>query len=229
MDTGAAANRPAQQCGGCPAGSCPTALRRRGAPMPSRRKRQTKTRPPAPPPSAPATAPSTPPESYFPGLEPTSRELAVVGAALGALCLTVYGFTLCPTVAGGDSGELTTAAYTLTVAHPPGYPLWTLLGKLFTLIPYGSIAWRVNLLSAVCDAGAALLLFLAVARWTRNTWSAFLAAGLFAFSPLVWRYALVAEVFALNNLFVSALLYLAVLYWEQRRPWTAPTRLHRYT
>src|SRR5437762_3277993 len=105
---------------------------------------------------------------------PVARHVAA--AALGVVILAVYVRTLAPTVAGGDSGELITAAYTLGVAHPPGYPLYTLLAKLFTLIPIGTIAWRVNLFSAVCGAGAATLIFLAVARWSGSVWAALASA-----------------------------------------------------
>ena len=135
-------------------------------------------------------------------------------AALGIFL--VYLRTLAPSIVGGDTGELITVACKLGVAHPPGYPLFTMLAKLFTFIPFGTIAWRVNLLSAACDTGAAVILLLAVRRWTRNHWAGLLTAGLFAFSPLVWRYAVVAEVFALNNLIVALMIYLAVRYQEGR-------------
>ncbi|MEW6679624.1 MAG: DUF2723 domain-containing protein [bacterium] len=52
----------------------------------------------------------------------------------------VYLHTLTPTVEFHDSGELISVAYTLGIAHPPGYPLYTLLGEVFiTLIPFGNI------------------------------------------------------------------------------------------
>ena len=121
--------------------------------------------------------------------------------------LGVYLATLSPTVNGGDSGELIAVAYLGGVAHPPGYPLHAMLGKLMTLLPLGSVAWRVNLLSALCDAGAAMLLCRAVGRLSGDLAAGLLAAGLFAFSPLVWPYAITAEVFALNNLFAAGLLY----------------------
>src|SRR5439155_14859290 len=107
--------------------------------------------------------------------------------------------------------------YKLGVAHPPGYPLFTMLAKLFTAIPFGTIGWRVNMLSAVCDSAAAVTILLAVHRWTRNQWAGLLAAGWFAFSPLVWRYAVVGEVFALNNLIVALMLYSAIRYAERHQ------------
>lgn len=139
-------------------------------------------------------------------------------AICAAAILSVYLLTLAPTIVGGDSGEFITVAYKTGVAHPPGYPLFTILAKIFTLIPIGTIAWRVNLLSACCNVGAAVTLMLAVRRWTGNEWAGVFTAGLFAFSPLVWRYAVVAEVFGLNNLLVALMIYLAVRYQENQEP-----------
>ena len=106
---------------------------------------------------------------------------AGVGTLLGIAALGAYAFTPHPSVPGGDSWELIAVAYTSGTAHPPGYPLYTLLARLFTLIPFGTVAWRVNALSAVLDASAAVVLFVAVTRWTRTVW-----AGLWleASSPL---------------------------------------------
>jgi len=126
---------------------------------------------------------------------------------LGLICLLIYSLTLCPTVAGGDSGELTTVAYTMGIAHPPGYPLYTLLGKLFTFIPYGPVAWRMNFFSAFASMSASLGLFYCLLTITRNSWASFLAASLFSFSPLIWRYSVLAEVFALNNLLIILFLF----------------------
>ncbi len=141
----------------------------------------------------------------------------------------VYWHTLYPGLPGGDSGELITIAYTLGVAHPPGYPLYTLLGKLFTWIPFGTIAWRMNLFSAFSNALASGILCILVNRWIqqepsgRETRSRFvslspglLSGGLFAFSPLVWRYSTQAEVFAFNHLLICIFLWIILKYWETR-------------
>ena len=65
--------------------------------------------------------------------------------ALGLVA--VYALTLRPTIGWNDSPEFVDTAYTLGVAHPPGFPTYALLGKLAALLPVGSIALRVNLLS----------------------------------------------------------------------------------
>lgn len=151
----------------------------------------------APPPEPPPQAPRRPLET-------------VVAAGCGLVAFATYLFTLSPTVAGGDSGELIAAAYGLGMVHPPGYPLYTLLGWLFTLLPVSTVAWRVNLLSAACDACAAALLARAAILWTGRVSCGFFAAAAFAFSEIVWPYAVIAEVFALNNLFAAGLVLLSV-------------------
>ncbi len=76
------------------------------------------------------------------------------------ISLTVYIVTLCPTVYVGDSGELITACFHLGVPHPPGYPLYCILGKVFTLLPFANIACRVNLASALLAALSVSFLYL---------------------------------------------------------------------
>ncbi len=122
----------------------------------------------------------------------------------------LYLRTLHPSVPGGDAGELIAVAAHLEVAHPPGYPLFTLLAKLATLVPYGSVAARVNALSALADAAAAGLLTATVVGASGSALAGVFAGMLFACSPVVWAYAVGAEVFPLNNLLVAALLYLAL-------------------
>ena len=71
-----------------------------------------------------------------------------------------------PTVAGGDSGELMGAACELGVAHPPGYPLFTMISWLGTqAIPFGSPGYRLNCVSVAFAVLAALFHFHAVLRW----------------------------------------------------------------
>jgi len=78
--------------------------------------------------------------------------------------ITLYLSTLAPTVTLVDSGELMLAAKTLGVAHPPGFPLYVLLTHLFTWLPIGSVATRVNFASALFAALATAMLTLVVAE-----------------------------------------------------------------
>jgi hypothetical protein len=151
------------------------------------------------------------------GARDTTLALAVFGLALLAYLLTLH-----PDVAGGDSGELVGAVGGFGVIHPPGYPGYSVLGLVFAHLPFGNLAWRLNFMSAVCDAAAAATLFLATQRCTGSRGAALVSAALFAFAPGIWRYAICAEVFALNNLFVALLLLMAVLYDETRETrWAA--------
>ena len=118
--------------------------------------------------------------------------------------VALYVATLTPSVAGGDSGELTAAALTGGVPHPSGYPLFALLARLFAVLPLGhSPVWRVNLLSAVSMAVAGALACAVVQSWTRNAAAGLMAAALFGTSPVVWSNATSAEVFGLNAMFVA--------------------------
>ncbi len=79
------------------------------------------------------------------------------------LFLLAFSFVLIgvnPTFYVDDSAETVTACVTLGIPHPPGYPLYTLAGRLFSLIPLGHYPFRVNLFSALLAASASLLLFL---------------------------------------------------------------------
>lgn len=146
-----------------------------------------------------------------------SRDWAVtLGTAL--LAILVYALTLAPSVVGGDAGELVVASATGGVPHPPGYPLFAMLGKIFASLPFGELAWRLNLFSLVCGVAAAVMLQRAAARWSGSAWAGFLAAACFAFSPVVWEHAVGAEVFALHHVIVAALLWVAVLYADTAAP-----------
>jgi hypothetical protein len=153
--------------------------------------------------------------------DPTSLKQAVIEyIPVGLLTLIVYLMTLCPTVPGGDSGELITVSTQLGLSHPPGYPLYTMLGYLFSKIPFFSAAQGVNFMSGAFQIVAGFFLFATFRRWHKNTLLGWLIVGVFSFSPLIWRYAVVAEVFTLNNLFLSALTYILYrLYEEPRAKW----------
>ena len=90
----------------------------------------------------------------------TSLPWLAPGLVFG-LALAVYGLTAPPGLtwanASADGGDLITAALTLGVPHPSGYPTWTLLAALFSRLPLGTAAWRVTLLSMVSAAAAGAL------------------------------------------------------------------------
>ena len=134
------------------------------------------------------------------------------GFAIPALVLIislfVYLSALCPGISLGDAGELISASYTLGIAHPPGYPVYTLLGKLFTFLPFGTIAGRINLMTAILGALAGMFMSIFLALITKKASSGILALIL-VFSPLFWECSVAAEAYSLNMFFISSLLLLA--------------------
>ncbi len=138
---------------------------------------------------------------------------------LGALVVTIaaatlYFFSAARDIVVGDTPELITAAATLGVAHPPGYPLFTILGHLFTLLPFGSIPFRVNLLSVVCDSLAVGVVYVIADHLVRSRIAAAVAAIGLAANPTFWQWSLEAEVFPLNNL-LAAVLILLLVFWHE--------------
>ncbi len=133
--------------------------------------------------------------------------------SLSLVALGLYLRTMLPSVGQADTFEFQVVVPRLAIAHPPGYPLYVLLGKLFTLLPLGNVAWRVNLASAVFATGAVLVLYGLV---TRLEWwaPALLAATALAFSATFWSQAVVAEVYTLHTLLVAIALWLMLFPWE---------------
>ena len=145
------------------------------------------------------------------------RRDSIIALIIGLAGFVFYAATAAPSVATlfDDSLEFQVVLPTLGITHPSGYPLYTLLGKLFTLlIPFRDAAGRANLLSALC-AGAALgVLYLLAQKVAGNRAAAATATALFALSPARWSQATIAEVYALHGLFVVLFLNL-LLRWEQ--------------
>ncbi len=143
--------------------------------------------------------------------------------------LLLYILTLAPDVTFEDSGELIAAAYNLGVPHQPGYPLFTLIGKIFSMLPVGEVAYRLNLMSAVLSAlGAGLiawatillieLLFAEKTSGEKNLaaypkYLIALTVGLLVATAFEnWEQSIITEVYGLNTL-LTCLLVLVGVYW----------------
>ncbi|MFL7868193.1 MAG: DUF2723 domain-containing protein, partial [Anaerolineales bacterium] len=109
------------------------------------------------------------------------------GISLFLLTFLVYLRTLAPGVYGYDSAELATGVFTQGIIHPPGYPLYLLIGKLFTLLPVRDVAYRLNLMSAFFAALTIVLLYNAIGNIIGNRFAAWAAACLFAVSNYFWQ------------------------------------------
>ena len=147
-----------------------------------------------------------------------SRSDYLTAAFVALAAMAVYLLTLGPTVTGEDAGELVTAAYTLGIAHPPGYPIWCLLGKLFTtILPFGTVAWRINFMSAFFATATVFMVCVLVIKLTRNRLAAIAAALAFAFSSEFWEQSVIAEVYTLNAFFIALCVLLLFLWHETRK------------
>jgi len=122
--------------------------------------------------------------------------------------LALYIATLPPSILPGDSGELIAASHTLSIAHPPGYPLYLMIGKLFaSAVVWGSVAHRYNLLSAVLAAATAALFYLLLIEIGARRMVGLGIALAVATHQAFWLQAAATEVYTLNALFTVTLLY----------------------
>ena len=142
------------------------------------------------------------------------------------LTFIIYLATLFPGLGQyRDTGEMVSVAKTLGIAHPPGYPLYTMLSKVsLILIPWGNAAYRLNILSALAGAATAGLLY-RLLRFTLSKPAALALSLLFATSYLQWYLSLVSEMYTLNTMFAAAIL-LILFYARQPDGGLAPVRLY---
>lgn len=122
--------------------------------------------------------------------------------------LPVYLLTMPHTVGRADTFEFQVVVPQLGIAHPTGYPLYLLLGKLFTLLPISSVAWRLNFASAVYGLAATSLIYLLGLRLLRQPVPALLGAVALGLTPTFWSQAIEAEVYTLHALVVALALWL---------------------
>jgi hypothetical protein len=144
---------------------------------------------------------------------PSYRAAAIVSA----LVFLLYRITLAPSTAMWDTSEYIAAAYTFGLPHPPGNPFFVLLGRLFAILPIApNVAMRINILAALCSAGAAGMWFLITERvlvgWLPQRWQRIvggsLAALIGATAFTVWAQSVVNE-----KVYTVSLLGLALASW----------------
>jgi len=117
-----------------------------------------------------------------------------------------YLFTCAPHVPPyRDSGEMASDLLILGVAHAPGYPLYVLLGKLFSVCSVGNWVFRANVFSALAGALAVFVIFRILKRWMTD-FPAFIGAAIFGFSIRFWELACVPEMYTLGVFWVSLVL-----------------------
>lgn len=134
---------------------------------------------------------------------------------IGSLLLDLR--TLMPGLGFWDTGEFQTIGTTLGIAHPTGYPSYTLLLWLTSVLlaPIGEPALRANVTSALLVSGAAALTAVAVVQVTRRPIIGLAAGALLAVAPIAWENAVRADPHAFH-LFLGALLLVLLLTWAGR-------------
>lgn len=148
----------------------------------------------------------------------------VVGAGVALAAFVLYLSTLAPTVLSRisqdglfDAGLFQIRAYALSISHPTGYPSYLLLAKLFTYLPVGDVAYRVNLASAVFGAIAVFLVFVVARQIIGRILPSAAAAMLLAVSQTFWEQSVIAEVYTLNALFIGLAVSVLLLWRDTRR------------
>ena len=167
------------------------------------------------------------------GHDPLNR---IVAVAVGLFILVVYMITLSPDVSFWDSGEFIATSVSMGIPHPPGTPLYVIIGRVFSLIFHNllgiaSPARAVNMLSAIPSAIAGVFLYLCVVRMGKKIWCegdqsarcypaiiAGVTAALFAaFADTLWIDSIEAEVYAVSGMWAIFTTWL-ILIWADTQP-----------
>jgi hypothetical protein len=155
-----------------------------------------------------------------------------LGFGVFLIATLVYFLTLEPTTSWWDCGEYIATAYKLQVGHPPGAPLFQMIGRFFSLFAFGStahVALMVNVMSALCSSLTIMFLFWTITMLARklvsgeelraNKMFAVLGSGLvgalaYTFTDSFWFSAVEGEVYAMSSFF-TAITFWAILRWER--------------
>ena len=160
-----------------------------------------------------------------------NRPPYIPAAIASVVVLLLYVLTLAPTTAMWDASEYIASAYRMSLPHPPGNPLFILVGRVFTLLPIApTVAERVNLLAAITSALSAGLWFLVTERilrsWIAERWQRILGASLAtligATAFTVWNQSVVNEkVYTISLLGVALISWLTVRWIDSPDGWRA--------
>ena len=124
--------------------------------------------------------------------------------------LPIYLLTVSHAVGRADTFEFQVVTPQLGIAHPTGYPLFLLLGKLFSYLPISSVAWRLNFAATLYGLAALSLLFVSAYWIVKRPLPALLGVTLIGLTPTFWREAIEAEVYTLHAIFVAVALWLTL-------------------
>lgn len=154
----------------------------------------------------------------------------IIAALIFIFASIIYLMTVAPTLSFWDCGEFIACSYKMAVPHPPGAPLFIMLGRVFSLLPIGDdIAFRVNLISVFSSSLTVLFLYLSIVQlvrkwkgkltkkedWLTAIFSGVIGSLAFAFTHSFWFNSAESEVYALSMLFTSLLVWL-ILVWAEK-------------
>ena len=149
--------------------------------------------------------------------------LQIIFSLIVLICGSTYLLTLAPDTSWGDSSEFILAVHSLGVPHPTGYPLYIILGKIFTLIiPLGSPAFKLNLLSAVFASFSIGIWYSCVWYWLSDGGkkesyiyhvSAASSGLILAWSSTFWSQSVITEVYTLAILFFVSITWFCLKWW----------------
>ena len=131
----------------------------------------------------------------------------------GVLPLALYVFTACRDLFWVDSTEFMLVGKYLAVSHPPGYPLLTLIIRLFSMVPVLALPFRLNLIAALAAAGSCVMAYFIVVELSRDRLAGLFSALLWGVSFEIWQQATALEVYSFQILLLSVLL-LAMVKWH---------------
>ncbi len=157
----------------------------------------------------------------------------IIGWLLGIVATVVYMLTMEPTASWWDCGEYISTSYKLQVGHPPGAPLFQMIGRFFTLFAFGDttkVAMMINAMSAICSGLTITFLFWSITLIARKIWmrdgeastwpekmgvlaAGFIGALAYTFTESFWFSAVEGEVYAMSSL-MSALTFWAIMKWD---------------
>lgn len=148
------------------------------------------------------------------------KTIPIFSPALAIVTFIIYIFTIARGVWGFDSAEIASGVHSLGIIHPPGYPLYILLGKIFiTIVPIGNIAFKLNIMSAIFASCTVLVLYEFIYQLTHHRVVSWTASAFFAFSNYFWQMALITEVYTLHTLFLCLLLLILRSNLQKPRSW----------
>ena len=124
------------------------------------------------------------------------------------ISILLYISVLSPSIGAGDSGEFVASAFTLGIPHPPGYPFYMIIGRLFSLIFPNNPALGMNFLSAIFAILSALIIFQLLIYKGFRPIIALIPSLLFIFHPLIIKNATISEVYTLTSFFFLLELFL---------------------